>query len=106
MDLTQAYDAELVGGLQALPIEALKIWDDLPAARKFSEQTLATMMAALPDSPHVVKQDRVVPGPQGAPEVPIRVYRPVEGPSTSPGLFWIHGGGYVLGTIQQDDLMM
>ena len=106
MDLTQAYDAELVAGLQALPIEALKIWDDLPTARKFGEQMLATMMAGIPDSPHVVKEDRVVPGPQGAPEVPIRVYRPVEGPSTLPGLFWIHGGGYVLGSIQQDDLMM
>jgi acetyl esterase/lipase len=106
MDLTQIYDPELMAGLQAFPTESMINWDDLPTARSFGEQILAQLAANIPDSPHVVKEDRVVPGPEGAPEVPIRVYRPLDDPSTLPGLFWIHGGGYVLGNIQQDDLMM
>jgi acetyl esterase/lipase len=106
MDLTQIYDPELLAGLQAFPTESMVNWDDLPAARTFGEQLLAQLSASIPDSPRVAKEDRTVPGPEGAPEVPIRVYRPVDGPSTLPGLFWIHGGGYVLGSIQQDDLMM
>jgi acetyl esterase/lipase len=106
MDLTQIYDPELLVGLQAFPTESMVNWDDLPAARTFGEQMLAQLAASIPDSPRVVKEDRTAPGPDGAPEVPIRVYRSADGPSTLPGLLWIHGGGYVLGNIQQDDLMM
>jgi acetyl esterase/lipase len=106
MDLTQVYDPELLSGLQAFPTASMVNWDDLPAARTFGEQMLAQLSASIPDSPRVAKEDRAVPGPEGTPEVPIRIYRPVDGPSPLPGLFWIHGGGYVLGSIQQDDLMM
>jgi len=102
----QRYDPELTVALQAFPIEAMINWDDLPAAREFGEKMLAMLADSIPDSPHVAKEDRTVPGPAGAPEVPIRVYRPVEGTGTLPGLLWIHGGGYVLGSIQQDDFMV
>jgi acetyl esterase/lipase len=106
MDLTQVYDPELMAGLQTFPMESMLNWDDLPAARKFGEQMLAQLSASIPDSPRVAKEDRMVPGPEGEPEVPIRVYRPAAGPGSLPGLFWIHGGGYVLGSIQQDDFLM
>jgi acetyl esterase/lipase len=106
MNLVQRYDPELTAALQAFPIEAMINWNDLPASREFGEQMLAMMAASIPDSPHVAKEDRTVPGPEGAPEVPIRVYRPVAGAGTLPGLLWIHGGGYVLGSIQQDDHMV
>lgn len=105
MDLTQRYDPELVTALQAFPIEALLNWDDLPASREQFKKMLE-MMGSIPDSPHVAKEDWTVPGLKGAPEVPVRVYRPVVGAGTLPGLFWIHGGGYVLGNIQQDDHIM
>ncbi len=106
MDLTQIYDPELMAGLQTFPTEFMLNWDDIPAARTFIEQMLAQLAASIPNSPRVAKEDRLVPGPEGSPEVPIRVYRPVGGPNTLPGLLWIHGGGYVLGNIQQDDLLM
>ena len=106
MDLTQRYDPELTVALEAFPIEAMIDWDDLPAGRAFGKKMFETLTASIPDSPHVTKQDRTVPGPEGAPEVPVRVYRPGESAGTLPGLFWIHGGGYVLGDIQQDDFMM
>lgn len=64
------------------------------------------MMAGSPDSPHVAKEDRSVPGPAGAPQVPVRVYRPRASTGTLPALFWIHGGGYVLGSLEQDDISM
>ena len=51
-------------------------------------------------SDQVVRHDHVVPGD---PEVVVRVYRPVglEGPL--PCVFWIHGGGYVLGSYSMED---
>jgi acetyl esterase/lipase len=40
-------------------------------------------------------------GPAG--EMPYRVFRPVEAATRTPALLWIHGGGLILGTPQQDD---
>jgi acetyl esterase/lipase len=43
-------------------------------------------------------EELVVPGPDGAPDVALSVYRPVAAPSApSPCVYWIHGGGMVLG---------
>ncbi|ETB55966.1 esterase, partial [Mycobacterium avium 10-5560] len=35
--------------------------------------------------------------------VGVRLFRPAGAAETTPALLWIHGGGYVLGTAQQDD---
>lgn len=48
-------------------------------------------------------EERTVPGPEGAPPLSLRVYRPrsLEGPS--PALLWSHGGGYLFGSPIQDE---
>ncbi len=38
-----------------------------------------------------------MPGPNGAPDVPIRIVRMSDGPSPAPAVLWFHGGGYVMG---------
>lgn len=45
-------------------------------------------------------EDRRVPGPEGAPDVAIRIYRP-KAPATSsrPCVFEIHGGGFLMGSL-------
>jgi acetyl esterase len=59
------------------------------------------ILAALPELPVLVQLpsvvDRTVPGPDGAPEIPIRVYRPVpdQDPVTAVIVFF-HGGGFAL----------
>jgi acetyl esterase/lipase len=60
--------------------------------------------AAPPDREDVAKEDRRVPGPHGAPDVPIRVYRPRNGSAAPrPAVFEIHGGGFMLGSIDMMD---
>ncbi|MGE3855568.1 MAG: alpha/beta hydrolase [Dehalococcoidia bacterium] len=52
----------------------------------------------------VTAEDRAVPGPEGAPPVPVRVYRGARTPATgAAALLWIHGGGMVMGDIDQSD---
>jgi acetyl esterase/lipase len=46
-------------------------------------------------------ETREHPGADGP--LPYRVFRPVEAKGPLPALLWIHGGGLVLGTPQQDD---
>jgi triacylglycerol lipase len=85
-------DPELLGLLELWP--TLELSEDiLPAVR-------ATRRApfAVPDAlPAVAMSARTIPGPEGAPDVGVLVYRP-EGFDGQLGcILHIHGGGYVLG---------
>ena len=54
-----------------------------------------------PGGPEVAKvEDRNIPGPGG--EIPVRIYTPA-GSGPFPILVWFHGGGWVLGDLEQAD---
>lgn len=106
MDFITTLDPELALGLESIPIPDPINWQDLPSTRAALEEMMTTLTADLADSPDVIKEDRIVPGPEGAPEVPIRLYRPRGAATPLPCLFWVHGGGMVLGTIEGDDYPM
>jgi acetyl esterase/lipase len=91
-------DPELAAALPYLP--------QLP----FSQlaETRATFAALLdqlppPDTSGVVLEERPVPGPEGAPDVPVRVFRPESGGSGRPGVLDVHGGGFAIGSAALDD---
>jgi len=46
--------------------------------------------------------DETIVGPEGHP-LPLRIYRPKSTSETLPVLLWIHGGGYILGTKEDND---
>src|SRR5919204_193325 len=78
---------------------------DIPAARRMMEDLAAAQMAQARLIEGVSTEERQAPGPEGAPEVFVRIYQPTERPDTLPALLWIHGGGYVLGSVERDDLL-
>ncbi|WEG14776.1 alpha/beta hydrolase [Pullulanibacillus sp. KACC 23026] len=57
----------------------------------------------IPVDERVSIADRQIPGPEKAPMVRVRIYEPKEKTETLPGLLWIHGGGYVIGSPEGDD---
>ena len=78
--------------------------DDLPAARKTWKAYFETIKKGFPDIEGVIVDRKKVPGPPNGPDVCVRIYRP-EGPlGTLPALLWIHGGGYIFGSAEQDEL--
>jgi acetyl esterase/lipase len=79
------------------------VLDDIPATRAASKKARQAMKAQAPVIPGVTSEDRTIPGPQGAPEVAVRIYHPENQPGPLPALLWFHGGGYVLGDIDLDD---
>jgi acetyl esterase/lipase len=103
VDYIDRLDPELAAVLRTLPAEGLSNWQDLAGTRAGFEQMIAMLTADMQDSPHVSKEDRTVPGPAGAPAVPVRIYQPLSGGAPLPCLFWIHGGGMVLGGLAMDD---
>jgi len=46
--------------------------------------------------------DRCIPGPPGAPEIPVRIYRPKAG-GIRPGLVYFHAGAFILGELNMFD---
>ncbi|MER5628434.1 alpha/beta hydrolase [Streptosporangium sp. NPDC002544] len=83
----------LPGGFNAIP--------DIVQRRA----AVAGMMGALevPENPNVTKEDRTVPGPDGEPDITVRIYRPVNASGTLPGIYYIHGGGMILGNVAGED---
>ena len=83
------------GGFNAIP--------DIVARRELVIAILAAGAEGIPPNDRVSSQDHVAPGRDGHPEAGVRVYRPVGSSGTLPGIFYIHGGGMVLGSIEMDD---
>lgn len=75
------------------PLHEMSVTD----ARAMSAQ----MAAMLPRGPEVVSvSDRTIAGPGGA--IPVRTYTP-EGTAPFAALVWFHGGGFVIGGLDQAD---
>jgi acetyl esterase/lipase len=86
-------DSELLGTLDTLPTIDLTV-DLLPAIR--ATGLPLQFEAPAPDAADVTR--RKVPGPEGAPEVEVAIYKPRPCDASLPCIFHIHGGGYVTGS--------
>lgn len=75
----------------------------LPGIRVGINEMLAQMASLAPPFPTVALSERRVPGPAGAPDVRVLIYQPKEAERPVPGMLWIHGGGYVIGSADMDD---
>jgi acetyl esterase/lipase len=100
MALIDRMDPELQVVFPLLPVMDL---DDIPKARETLLALLAAASAEVKPDPDVIRQDHLVPGAEGAPNVLVRSYRPRAQDGPLPCLYWIHGGGHVLGSVDQDD---
>ncbi len=108
MSLRERMDPELVEGLDGFiaatgPRGLAGIAD--PVERRRTFLTLMEAGGEEPD-PRVATEDLHVPGPDGAPDVRVRTYRPVGLDGPIPALFYIHGGGMVIGAIESEDAIV
>ena len=73
--------------------------DTLGEVRRINAEGIPGM--PLPDltaGGDVIREDRVVPGPEGEPDIGLLILRPARGAGPWPAIFHIHGGGMVVGT--------
>jgi acetyl esterase/lipase len=106
MNFIEQLDAELRVVVEKLPIDRPLDLNEIPEARVKMKKMVTALLANLPAVEGVTSQDQFAPGLRGDPAVRVRVYRPDHQPSKLPALYWIHGGGYVMGDIEQDDRLM
>ena len=92
--------APLDGLLEALPGGFNGI-ADIVQRRAATEALLSGI--EVPDNPNVTREDRTVPGPEGDPDITVRIYRPLNATGELPGVYFIHGGGMILGNVAGED---
>lgn len=96
MDITNRADLELREGLRSLPL--LHLPEGLEEARGLPPFAVAR-------SGNVKISERFIAGGAGQ-QLRVKLYEPSEGTaSLLPALLWIHGGGYVLGTPDGEDMI-
>lgn len=71
-----------------------------PAVARAGIETMSAAANANIDTSGLRVEDRTIPGPAGAPAIPVRLYVPEQqAATTAPALLYIHGGGFVVGSI-------
>ncbi|MCF6472066.1 alpha/beta hydrolase [Nonomuraea sp. MG754425] len=99
-------DPELRAGIEQFPGpvgDMSALFADLAGQR----EQMNAFLAAAPDPDTRLRiGDRVVPGPEGAPDLRLRVYQPEHPGQDRPVLYWIHGGGMIMGAPKIDDAAM
>jgi acetyl esterase len=103
--MTYAYDPELAPWAPAF---AQLSFADIPAARAGESELLAALPPYVAPVPLDV-DELLVPGPAGAPDVRLRRYRPADHDARNndaalPALVFIHGGGFVVGSLDLNDV--
>ncbi|KKK39199.1 lipase [Mesobacillus campisalis] len=77
--------------------------DNVEATRQFMHEMSQSIET--PVDPSLSISNRMIQGPADNPSVRVRIYEPKEKTELLPGLLWIHGGGYVLGVPEGDDVL-
>ena len=94
-------DPELAAVIDLLP--KIDLVDPVAARRAF-EEILVAIEVDIPGIETLDIEDRMVPGWEGDPDVPVRVYRPAQASAAArvPGILMIHGGGFVIGSVEAE----
>jgi acetyl esterase/lipase len=92
--MSYPFDPELAAAVAMMPLVEMT---DIPAARTRMAETFASMFGE-PDRSGVQVRDELVPGPEGAPDVRLRIFTPdrLVAPAA---IYDVHGGGFIVGTI-------
>lgn len=108
MDVNTHIDPEIAAALAVSPVSGM----DFGALEYSALPALREQMNNAPRPPgewpaRVTYRDELVPGREGTPDVPVRVYSAASDDGSRatgrPAILWIHGGGYMFGTGLGDD---
>jgi acetyl esterase/lipase len=86
------------------PPAYLGAWSSANIIKKIGRDIIYPPIPVPPD-PEVSVTERLIPGPEGAPPIQIRLYGPKIRTGNLPGLLYFHYGGYTIGSPKHEDAM-
>lgn len=107
MDIRDRIDTESRGPLDEMLTEnpgGFNAIKEIRERRKKLEEQQQKWAKDQPMNENVVIEDREIPGPEDAPPVGVRIYRPKAASGVLPGIFFIHGGGMIMGSVEGENL--
>ncbi|MEK9564512.1 MAG: alpha/beta hydrolase [Deltaproteobacteria bacterium] len=107
MDIRDRIDTESRGPLDEMLTETpggFNAIKEIRERRKKLEEQQQKWAKDQPLNENVVIEDREIPGPEDAPPVGVRIYRPKAASGVLPGIFFIHGGGMIMGSVEGENL--
>lgn len=103
MDFLARMDVGLAEVLHSIPLLDLR---DIPAARAERRELAQRARGSWSPPPGVRCRDHNVAGESSSPPVRVRIYTPDQIDRPAPCFYWMHGGGHVLGDVEQDDPLL
>lgn len=103
MDFLQRLDPEIAAVLDRIPLLDIA---DLATARREREELAAIARGRWTPSGLVTSEDRWVEGYSADVGVRVRLHRATVGGTQAPCVLWVHGGGHVVGSAEQDDPLL
>lgn len=100
--MKRIFDPEIEAAAKNVPSFDLS---DVESTRALVEEFFEQMAAQgfeRPTDDRIEEIERTIPGPEGAPDVPIRIYMPRDRRHAGPGFVNFHGGGFVLGDLETE----
>ena len=85
----------LPGGFNAI--------EDIKERRNVINSLVRMMTAELPPIDNIVIEDRNIAAPDALLELVVRIYKPTGVSGKLPGIFFIHGGGMIMGSIETEN---
>ena len=107
MDIRDRIDTESRGPLDEMLTETpggFNAIKEIRERRKKLEEQQQKWAKDQPPNENVVIEDREIPGPVDSPPVGVRIYRPKAASGVLPGIFFIHGGGMIMGSVEGENL--
>jgi acetyl esterase/lipase len=83
-------------------LDRLARWD-MTSVATLRASYAAVGTVPVPADPRVHRGDGVIPGLDARPDVRVRWYRPATADPDLPCLVWLHGGAYIMGTLDEND---
>ncbi|MFT3765916.1 MAG: alpha/beta hydrolase [Minicystis sp.] len=97
--LRPPFDAELSATLQLLAAELpTKITPDMIVPMRKGIEMLSPKPDQLTRGGRITLTERVIPGPAGAPDLTVSIFRRTDAAGPAPGIFHTHGGGMIIGS--------
>lgn len=101
MNPARIYDPEVHAVASQFPAVNVA---DVKGTRALFEAMLKASAAESepPADPRVVQVERKIPGPAGAPDIPLRIYTPMGAGGARPAFVNFHGGAFILGDLETE----